>query len=132
MTTKAQEELYRAQHELMWGGKPCVVYNPHNRPAGELPRIYGFNNGGEPGWLHAVLLAESGHCLGSHICSHEVYMPYDLGVIEGGNDRRHETFMAHYPDGYVMEFVGASKVRTHKGLLKAYDLNQQLRRASES
>ena len=108
-----------------------AVYNPHNKPVEELPVIYGFNNGGEPGWYSAVLLAESGHGLGGHICSHEAYMPGDLGCLDGYRPDRHETFRQHYPDGYRMEFIGAADVRTHAGLNAAYQKNQELAKQSE-
>lgn len=102
-----------------------AIHNPHGKPVDELPVIYGFNNGGCPGWLDAVLLAEDGTCLGGHICSAEAFMPGDLGIIEGSRPDRHETFREHYPTGYRMEFVGASEVRSHQGLLAAYHRNQE-------
>lgn len=102
-----------------------AVFNPHCRPIEELPTIFGFNNGGAPGWMDAVLLAEDGTYLGGHICSAEGFMPYDLGIVEGHRPDRHETFREHYPDGYRMEFVCASEVRTHEGLAAAYRRNQE-------
>ena len=56
-----------------------AVFNPRERPPEDLPVIYGFNNGGREGWWEAVLMAEDGTCLGSHLCSHEGYMRRDLG-----------------------------------------------------
>ena len=103
-----------------------VVYNPHNKPVAELPVIYGFNNGGEPGWFSACLLAEDGVGLGGHICSHEGFMRHDLGCLEGSRPDRHEHFREHYPDGYRMDFVQASDVRTHPGLNAAYQRNQKI------
>lgn len=79
-----------------------MTYNPNDRPVEELPVIYGFNNGGSPGWYQGVLLAEDGTCLGGHVCSHESFMPGDLGVLEGSRNDRHEHFRQHYPDGYRM------------------------------
>lgn len=124
MTTKAAEALYLAQHMVEWEGKGYAVFNPNNSPVGELPVIYGFNNGGEPGWYSAVLLAEDGTYLGGHVCSAEGYMPHDLGIIAGARPDRHETFRAHYPDGYRMDFVPESEVRSHPGLGLAYRRNQ--------
>ena len=103
----------------------AAIFNPNDKPIDELPVIYGFNNGGPEEWLHAVLLAEDGTFLGSHICSHEGFMPYDLGIEEGWRADRHNTFRGHYPDGYRMEFVGASEVRSHHGLMAAYRRNQE-------
>jgi hypothetical protein len=85
--------------------------------------IYGFNNGGSAGLLSAVLIAEDGTTLGGHACSAEGYMPYDLGVIEGSRPDRHETFRAHYPEGYRMEFVPYADVAGHAALKEAFRLN---------
>jgi len=124
MTTPAHEALYRAQHMVEMEGKGWAVFNPHGRPLEELPIIYGFNNGGSPGWWSAMLLAEDGTFLGAHACSHEDYMPHDLGILEGTMPQRHETFREHYPDGYRMAFVKRDDVRRNKGLLAAYERNQ--------
>ena len=124
MTTERAAALYLAQHQYEWGGQPVAIHNPHDKPVDELPVIYGFNNGGSPGLLNGVLLAEDGECLGGHACSHEGYMPHDLGIIEGSRPDRHETFREHYPDGYRMEFVPAKDVMTHEGLEAAYQKNQ--------
>lgn len=109
-----------------------AVFNPHNKPVEELPVIYGFNNGGSPGWYSGCLIAESGHGMGGHVCSHEGFMPGDLGVLQGHREDRHETFQKHYPDGYRMDFVPAENVRTHPGLDVAYEKNQALRAAAEA
>jgi hypothetical protein len=100
-----------------------AVHNPKNLPIKDLPVIYGFNNGGSPEWYDAVLLAQDGTFLGSHICSHEAYMPGDLGVEEGSRADRHEHFRAHYPNGYKMEFVSRDDISTHVGLQEAFRLN---------
>ena len=128
MTTKAAENFYLAQHLYAVEGKKYAFYNPHNKELSELPVIYGFNNGGSPGWYYAQLLAEDGTALGSHICSHEGYMPHDLGVLEGSNSDRHQYFMEHYPDGYRMDFIGYDQVKSHEGLNKAFNKNQEKRK----
>lgn len=110
MTTPARERLYLAQHQVEHEGRPFAVYNPHDKPIHELPVIYGFNNGGSPGWLHACLLADDGTVLGGHICSGEGYMFHDLGLLEGCRPDRHETFRKHYPDGYRMEWVSSEQL----------------------
>ena len=100
MTTEAAARLYAAQHLLKWGDEPLAVYNPNNRPIEELPVIYGFNNGGSPGWYSGNLIAEDGKFLGGHTCSDEAYMPHDLGCLSGSRPDRHaENFQPHYPDG---------------------------------
>lgn len=127
MTTPAAERLYQAQHLLAMEGRNWAVYNPHSKPLDELPTIYGWNNGGSPGWYSAVLLAEDGTGLGSHICSHECYMEHDLGILEGSRPDRHESFRDHYPDGYKMAFVK----HDHPGLELAYQRNQEKGKAAD-
>lgn len=100
-----------------------ATYNPHNRPIDELPVIYGFNNGGSPGWYHGALIAEDGEVLGGHVCSHEGFMLGDLGIVEGSRLDRHKHFRAHYPDGYRMDFVPESEVMSHPGLGAACEKN---------
>jgi len=102
-----------------------AIFNPHNKPVETLPIIYGFNNGGSHVWWHAQLIAEDGTGLGGHICSHEGFMPQDLGVLEGSRPDRHEGFRDHYPDGYRMEFVGYSDVRSHAALNAAFAKNEE-------
>jgi len=124
MTTEAAARLYEAEHLLRWNGHPCAVFNPHEKPIEELPVIYGFNNGGQSGWMSAVLIAEDGSTLGSHCCSSESYMPADLGILEGSRKDRHENdFQKHYPDGYRMEFVGYKDIAEHEKLQAAFELN---------
>lgn len=130
MTTKAAEEIYLAQHQYEHADKGWAVYNPHGKPVETLPVIYGFNNGGSPGWYWGVLLAEDGTHLGGHVCSHEGYMEHDLGISEGSRPDRHEGFQKHYPDGYRMEFVGSDSVMTHAGITAACERNQAKATAS--
>ena len=126
MTTAAAAALYEAQHVYMYEGRRTAVFNPHRKPVSDLPVIYGFNNGGEPGWMSAVLIAEDGTALGGHLCSSEAYMPADLGVLEGTREDRHEKdFQTHYPDGYRMEFVSHSDVPSHEALNAAFKLNSE-------
>lgn len=101
-----------------------AVFNPKSKPPSELPIIYGFNNGGSPGWLMGVLLAEDGFYLGDHVCSDESYMLYDLGILEGHRPDRHKAFQSHYADGYRMEFVRHGDVPEHDGLRKAIELSK--------
>lgn len=127
MTTPAAAALYLSQHLVEWEGKGYEVHNPHNKPIDELPVIYGFNNGGSPGWYEAVAIAEDGNALGGHVCSHEGYMPHDLGIIKGSRpDRHEESYKVHYPDGYRMDFVSFKDVDGHEALKKAFELNAKL------
>lgn len=122
MTTPAMEALYLTEHLVRWNDRGWACFNPHNKPIEELPVIYGFNNGGQPGWFNGVILAQDGEVLGGHLCSHEGYMPHDLGVLQGARPDRHELFREHYPGGYRMEFVGLADV--HPGLDAAVKLNE--------
>lgn len=92
-----------------------------------LPKIFCFSNGGPPGFMTAIAIAEDGKVLGSHMCSSEGWMPTDLGVIEGCRRDRHEgQYSVHYPDGYEMEWVPSSMIDTHEALNKAFDANAAL------
>ena len=125
MTTPQAERAYLDHHLKEWNGTPYAVFNPNDMPLHMLPTIYGFNNGGSPGWYSGCLIAEDGEGLGGHVCSHEGYMRYDLGILEGSRPDRHEGFQKHYPDGYRMDFVPAEDVLAHPGLEAAYQLNQK-------
>lgn len=124
MTTPAAERLYLAQHLLHLEGRNWAVFNPHSKPLEDLPVIYGFNNGGSPGWYNAVLLAEDGTGLGGHLCSHEGYMEGNLGILEGTRPDRHEGFRTHYPEGYRMEFIASEHLEGHEAFNKACELNK--------
>jgi len=127
MTTESAARQYEKEHLLKYAGCPLAIFNPQDKPIDELPVIYGFNDGGEPGFMAAYLIAEDGECLGSHLCSSEAYMPHDLGCLDGSRPDRHETFKEHYPDGYRMEFVPYNDiVRGHVGLRAALDKNAAL------
>jgi len=128
MTTKQEEARYEQEHLQRWARKEWAVYNPHYKPQSELPNIFGFNNStafSSRGFLSAVLVAEDGTGLGSHACSSEAYMPSDLGVLTGSRPDRHEDFKKHYPDGYKMSFTSHIDVLQHKGITKAFELNQE-------
>lgn len=121
MTTKEAAAQYEMAHVQANKDKKIAVYNPHNKPISELPVIYGFNNGGNAGFLLALLITEDGFDIGDHICSSEAYMPHDLGILENCRPDRHIYFRKYYPEGYRMEFVGYDDIAQHKGLLKAFE-----------
>lgn len=122
MTTQRAAELYLAQHRYSLDGRGWAVFNPHGKPIEELPVIYGFNNGGSPGWYSAIALSEDGTCLGGHCCSHECYMEHDLGITEGSRlDRHTDDYQKHYPNGYRMEFISSENIKTHAGLTRALE-----------
>jgi len=124
MTTAAAAQLYELQHTSTWNDLKWVSYNPLSKPVEELPQIFGWNNGGPPQFLSACLIAEDGTALGGHCCSAEGFMLYDLGIVEGSRPERHETFRAHYPDGYRMVWIPSNEVMTHSGLDRACELNR--------
>lgn len=128
MTTPAAEKLHQAQHNYEVEGKQYAIYNPHNKPLEELPLIMGFNNGGMERFLQAIAIAEDGYVLGQHCCSHECYMPHDLGILEGAAKYRHEEYyQKYYPNGYRMEFVSLEDER----LQEALKLNNKLAEETE-
>ena len=132
MTTREAAARYELAHRFRMSGRRPAVYNPHEKPIDELPVIYGFNNGGSPGFYHAVLIAEDGTELGGHLCSSEAYMECDLGILEGTRPDRHKTFREHYPSGYRMEFVRYDDVVAHEGLQATFALHRGLTNGQES
>lgn len=123
MTTIAAENFYLASHLLEMENRGWAIFNPLKKEISELPVIYGFNNGGSPGWYSAIALAEDGTCLGGHVCSHEGYMEHDLGILSGTREDRHKNdYQKHYPDGYRMIFVASDDIDEHEGLKKALKL----------
>lgn len=83
------------------------------------PKIFVFVNGGQPGLLDVVAIAEDGCYLAGHACSSEYYIPWDMGFK---GTHQHSKYDAHYPNGWELEFV--KKPKKHEGLMKAYALNQ--------
>ena len=76
--------------------------------------------------VHRYCSCGDGTCLGSHVCSHESYMSFDLGVLEGAMPDRHENdYQKHYPDGYRMEFVSSNEVKDHVALNEAFRLSNE-------
>lgn len=122
MTTPEAAMIYEREFISAMKDKQYAVYNPHSKPLGELPTVYGFNNGGGGYFFEGVLLAEDGTKLGSHLCSAEGYMRHDLGILEGTRADRHEIFKAHYPNGYKMDFVSYKECGSHAGLQGAIKL----------
>lgn len=131
MTTKAAAELYLAQHRNQTNSE-AVIHNPKSSRIDELPKIYAFSNAAGGGDGIAYAMADDGTVLGSHWCSHEGYVEHDLAVNAGCRDDRHEAYRAHYPNGYVMEFVPASEVKRHAGLMAAFEKNQLLGNAAKA
>ncbi len=123
MTTKAAEAQYLAEHINENKHRHTVVFNPQDLPLEELPCIYAFSNVPNGGDGQALAVAEDGHVLGSHWCSNESYVPYDLGVLEGARPDRQKDYEKHYPNGFQMVFVRSADVLWHQGIKKALALN---------
>jgi hypothetical protein len=88
-------------------------------------KIYCFNNGGSPGWYDALAIADDGHVLAGHICSHEGYMRHDLGM--DGSTWKHEHYNKHFGENnWELEWIETDKLGVHEGLNKAIALNKQL------
>lgn len=123
MTTPQAAALYEAQHNIEMQNHKPVIYNPHNKPVDELPYIFGFNNGGSPGMLKAVAIAEDGIVLGTHCCSSVSYMEHDLGILEDTHPERHTNdYQKHYPHGYKMAFVSHDDERLLAALKRQKEL----------
>ncbi len=90
----------------------------------DKPKIFGFVNGGSPGWYDVSSITEDGVCLASHCCSHPCYGPHDIGVT---SDWKHDTYAKYYPDGFTVEWV--ENVEKHDGIQKAFALNRAMTEA---
>lgn len=88
----------------------------------DAPIVYLFSNSRDGDGV-AYAMAESGHVLGSHFCSHVGYMKHDL------HDRREngKAMRDHYPDGYRLCILPAGQTPPQE----VYDRNQALRPAGE-
>ena len=85
-------------------------------------KIYCFNNGGPERFLNAVAIADDGHVLAQHLCSHECFMRHDLGI---SSNWKHENYNNHFgEDNWQLEWV--SDVENHEGLKSAFELNAQM------
>lgn len=97
--------------------------------ASEKHKIYAFPNGGNPGFIHAVAIADDGNCLAGHCCSHDGFVPHDLGVT---STWKHDTYNAHFGEGnWEIEFVPYDQVESHEGLQAAFALNKKLAEEEE-
>jgi hypothetical protein len=83
-------------------------YNPNDLPLDELPFITCFNNGGRTGWLQAVAIADSGHVLGTHICSDESFMQHDLQMLGVMGSRHTKHYQKH--DDALMKVLAKNAV----------------------
>jgi hypothetical protein len=85
------------------------------------PKIYGFVNGGSPGWYNVAAVTEDGLCVAGHLCSHPSYGQHDIGVT---SNWKHEIYRKHYPDGFDVEWV--ADVSAHEGIQRAFALNRAM------
>lgn len=88
----------------------------------EKHKIFIFNNGGSDQWYRACAIADDGHHLAGHACSHEIFMHEDMGIT---STKKHNLYDAHFGEGnWELEWV--PDPLNHPGLDAAYALNQQL------
>jgi len=86
-----------------------------------MKKIFCFINGGTPGLLNAVALAEDGTYLACHGSSCDGWAQHDLGIE---SIWKHAEYNAHYGEGkWKLEWVFDPK--THEGLNAAIKLNQE-------
>ena len=91
----------------------------------EKVKIYGFNNGGSSEWYEAMALGSDGIAVHNHICSHEYFMPHDLGM-DGRSDWGHDSYNKQYGVGnWETEFVPSNQIKTHEGLQAAIKLAKE-------
>lgn len=95
------------------------------------PKIYVFINGSWGQDVIGYALAEDGAVLTHHISSSEQWLKHDMGVT---SDWKHDTYRAHYPDGYEVEYVPLEDVNNsaHVGLMDALRRNAETTKQGES
>ena len=72
-------------------------------------------------------LADDGHCLAQHACSHKAYARHDIGI---DSERKHEYYDKHFGAGnWQLEWVDDAK--THPGWLAALELNRAIEQKSQ-
>lgn len=91
------------------------------------PKIYVWCNSCSPecpvSFLHSIMaMTEDGTYIAGHVCSSHGFIHHDMGFT---GDWKHDHYDEHYPDGWELEFVESADVKSHKGVQKAYELNQQ-------
>jgi hypothetical protein len=85
-----------------------------------MDKIYCFINGGSPGFLCVVALAEDGTGICSHLSSNIMYAKHDIGI---SSDWKHDLYKNHYPNGYELEWIDNEDIHTHEGLEIAFKRN---------
>lgn len=88
------------------------------------PVIYVFSTDPKGGAGPCFAMAESGYVLGGQQCTNEKRAKWDLGIKAPCPHT--PQYEAHYPDGYVLEFVPHDKINTHVGLTQARLKNMML------
>ena len=84
------------------------------------PCIYVFVNGGRgTDWVSVLALSEDGYIIAGHICSHEGFIPGDMGL---DSDRKHDLYREKYPDGFELKYLDGLEVKTDEGFRRAADL----------
>lgn len=79
----------------------------------------------------AQALADDGHTLAMHCCSHIGYARRDLGM--DGGTWKHDLYDAHFGAGnWQLEWVSPDDVKTHPGWRAAFKLNQEMAAKEEA
>ncbi len=89
------------------------------------PKIYLYcvEGGIRKGDVIGYALAEDGNGLGSHLSSGEEWSKHDMGLT---SDWKHDSYLAHYPDGFELEWIDEKDLDNHLGWQEAFKLNKEL------
>lgn len=122
MTLSEQDE----QEDARVDANADAVDSPTASPvapnaATDKPKIFGFVNGGSPGWWNVSAITEDGLCISGHCCSHPSWGPHDIGAT---SDWHHDVYRQYYPDGFTVEWV--ADVKAHDGIQRAFALNRAM------
>jgi len=97
------------------------VFNPAEADESSLPRIYCFANGNNGWGWGGIAMAADGTQLAGHTSSSQGWLVHDLGIGEASHfESQRKKYAAHYPLGYVAEWVSYEDAPSHPELQRIY------------
>lgn len=88
-------------------------------------KIYCFcNNKTITDWNEIIAIADDGHCLAGHICSHPCYFKHDIGIT---SNWQHDKYNKHFGEGnWELVWLDSVEPGETPELDAAMALNKQL------
>ena len=89
-------------------------------------KVYGFVNGGSPGFYEAVLCTADGECLAQHISSTHGWAWRDM---QRALDQQFDALKERFPEGVDSEWLEPESDPEHLAIVKAIDAKARERLA---